>query len=129
MPKPLKETFLSRIWRLFVGVVFYNTVYWRRASDGLNPPKLSHDERQQRRPVRDINKIRPRSHPRARLDAQESSTTDVSVPRLSDAPLNLPPAAEPLPPRDEHSPGRIRKKKRKKHLRMRSDNIFSRWFG
>ncbi len=71
MNKPLQDTFWTRLKLLFRGIVFYNTIYWRRASDGLNPPKLSPVEREAYAPPRDLEVIKPRMKPRARLDSAE----------------------------------------------------------
>ena len=139
MAKPLKETFLSRVYRLFYGMVFYNTVYWRRASDGLQPPKLTRDERQQSRPVRDLAKIRPRSNPRARIEAVENGTPDVSVPLIvgsapREANLEVPPRERIVPQAEKATPtsqdlARFRKKKRRR-IRQHSERGFlSRLFG
>lgn len=140
MAKPLKETFFSRVYRLFYGMVFYNTIYWKRASDGLQPPKLSRDERLQNRPVRDLAKIRPRSNPRARLEAVENGTPDVSVPLIiGSAPrevdLQAPPQERIVPQVVEITPSvqaLVRSKKRKKRRRVRQHSergFLSRLFG
>jgi hypothetical protein len=50
------------------GMLFYNTIYWRRASDGLNPPKLTPEERKMHAPPKDLEVIKPRETPRARID-------------------------------------------------------------
>ncbi len=121
-------------------MVFYNTIYWRRASDGLQPPKLSRDERQQNRPVRDLAKIRPRANPRARLDAVEHGTPDVSVPLIvGSAPrqVSVEPGtvgeamrqAEQNTTVESPDPSRIKKKKRRRIRQHMEKGFLGRWFG
>ena len=50
------------------GLLFYNTVYWRRASDGLRPPRLTPAERKALAPAPIPEVIRPRANPRAHLE-------------------------------------------------------------
>jgi hypothetical protein len=54
--------------QLIRGLLFYNTVYWKRASDGLNPPRLTPEERKILAPPKDLEVIKPREKPRARID-------------------------------------------------------------
>jgi hypothetical protein len=87
--KPLKVTFWSRVKLLVRGLLFYNTVYWKRASDGLNPPKLTSEERKSYVPPKNPEVIRPRDKPRARLvEARRRQTQD----DLARWRLRLPPA-------------------------------------
>ena len=72
MHRPLREPIYLRLWRLIRGVFLYNTVYWRKASDGLNLPTLSAEERERQRPERNLEIIRPRVRPRAHLDAAQA---------------------------------------------------------
>ena len=69
MHRPLRVPFHLRVWHLVRGLLFYNTVYWRRASDGLNMPSLSMEERERQRPARNLEIIRPRMRPRAHIEA------------------------------------------------------------
>jgi hypothetical protein len=66
--KSLVDTRWTRFKELVRGLLFYNTVYWRRASDGLKPPKLTPEERRSLAPPKNLDVIRPRVKPRARLD-------------------------------------------------------------
>jgi hypothetical protein len=50
------------------GLLFYNTIYWRRASDGLKPPRLTSEQRRSLAPPKNLDVIKPRVKPRARLD-------------------------------------------------------------
>ena len=139
MAKPLKESFFSRVYRLFYGMVFYNTIYWRRASDGLQPTKLSRDERLQNRPVRDLAKIRPRANPRARIEAVENGTPDVSVPliigsaprlvNVDAVPEERVPAQPAIPTPDVRELTRFKKKKRRKLRQHSPRGILGRLFG
>ena len=104
MHRPLREPLYLRIWRLVRGVFLYNTVYWRRASDGLNMPTLSAEEREAQRPERNLEIIRPRMRPRARLDAAETPVVgdltagaEVYDP-LYEAQVSEPEIAPPPPP-------------------------------
>ena len=138
MPKPLKETFWSRVYRLFYGMVFYNTIYWRRASDGLQPPRLTRDERLLNRPPLDVRKIKPRANPRAKLETQEYGTPDVSVPLIQGAASKLSPGTPPAPvaftegEKVEATSGelvRTRKKKRRRIRQSSPKGFFERLFG
>ena len=73
MHRPLRDPLYSRIWALIRGLLFYNTVYWRRASDGLNMPSLTAEERERQRPERNPEIIRPRIYPRARIDVSQAA--------------------------------------------------------
>jgi hypothetical protein len=130
MSKPLRDTFLGRVLLFVRGIIFYNTVDWKRASDGLKPPRLSRSEREMRRPLRDLSAIKPREKPRAKSgtqgeadpvgglpqDAARKATAQIS-PRLpSISPLPL----EPLP--DAEADGTaVRKKRRRVRLQSRHD--------
>ncbi len=70
------------------GLLLYNTIYWRRASDGLNPPRLTPEERKNYAPPKDFDVIKPREKPRARLDevkrrqrAEEFAKVRLKLPR------------------------------------------------
>ena len=89
MLKPLELPWRVRLWHFIRGLLFYNTVYWKRASDDLNPPTLSREERRNYQPARNPEIIRPREHPRAKLGAARGG--QVSLPTIG----TLPPAPEP----------------------------------
>ncbi len=69
MHRPLRVPLHLRVWNLIKGILFYNTVYWQKASDGLNMPTLSREEREKARPAPDPEIIKPRDKPRSKLDA------------------------------------------------------------
>ena len=104
MLKPLELPWRVRFWQFLRGLVFYNTVYWRRASDDLNPPTLSREERLSHRPEPNAEIIRPREHPRAKIMAARGG--QVSLPLMGPPTLaesveqmqeSVPPPAEPVP--------------------------------
>lgn len=68
MHRPLREPFWSRVWRLIRGILFYNTVYWERASDAVKLPETDLAVREALRPERNLELIRPRAVPRANSD-------------------------------------------------------------
>lgn len=103
MHKPLDLPLRVRLWQFIRGLLFYNTVYWKRASDELTPPRLSRKDRQLYQPTRDLTIIRPRENPRAGLDSLESAPVSVpgavlppaaSRPVLPEKPVDI---APPLP--------------------------------
>jgi len=75
---------------LMRGLLFYNTVYWNRASDGLNPPKLSSIERELYAPPLDHDVIKPRGNPRAHIEIR-------AKPREIARTSSLPTAGQPVP--------------------------------
>ena len=104
MLKPLELPWRVRLWHFIRGLLFYNTVYWKRASDDLNPPSLSREERLNAQPARNLEIIRPREHPRAKIvaarGAQISLPTAGTLPpseraELVPEPVEAP--ADPLP--------------------------------
>ncbi len=99
MHRPLRVPFYLRLWQLVRGLLFYNTVYWRRASDGLNMPSLSAEERERQRPSRNLEIIRPRTRPRAHIEAamrgELSDPVDLTIPEQSAT--NAPPVELPVP--------------------------------
>ncbi len=84
MHRPLREPIHSRIWRLIRGLLFYNTVYWRRASDGLTMPTLTPEERERQRPARNLEIIKPRTRPRAHIEAARGG--EISNPQTLSSP-------------------------------------------
>lgn len=99
MHRPLRVPFHLRFWQLVRGLLFYNTVYWRRASDGLNMPSLSAEERERQRPARNLEIIRPRVRPRAHIEAAKrgelSDPTELAIPEPPVA--EAPPVEPPVP--------------------------------
>lgn len=98
MHRPLRVPFYLRLWNLIKGVLLYNTVDWEKASDGLNMPTLTREEREKKRPVANMEIIRPREKPRARIDdairgAQVSKPEPYT--QISD-PLPPPPLSSPV---------------------------------
>jgi len=79
--KPLELPWRVRLWHFIRGLLFYNTVYWKRASDGLRPTSLSREERRTHQPARNLEIIRPREHPRAKLSAARGG--QVSLPTVA----------------------------------------------
>ncbi len=120
-------------------MVFYNTIYWRRASDGFKPPKLTRDERLQSQPTRDLAVIKPRARPRARLDSAETASPEVSVPLIHGAnsragELERAQAAQPAQFSSERiipSSGELLKTRRKRRRNQlpHSKGFLARWFG
>ena len=90
MHRPLREPIYLRVWRLVCGVFLYNTVYWRRASDGLNMPSLTAEERERQRPERNMEIIKPRMRPRARLETVQEEAAPAANP-LAGAEISEPP--------------------------------------
>jgi hypothetical protein len=80
--KPLVDTRWTRFKLLIRGLLFYNTIYWRRASDGLNPPKLTLEQRRSLAPPKNLDVIKPRVKPRARLDEIRRQHTMEELSRL-----------------------------------------------
>ena len=70
MHRPLRVPYYLRVWNLIKGILFYNTWNWEKASDGLKMPSLSREERERSRPKADIEIIKPREKPRARLEVR-----------------------------------------------------------
>ena len=93
MHRPLETTFWMRFSRFIKGVFLYNTIYWKRASDDLQPKRMSREERASLRPVRDLNVIRPREKPRAAIELAK-----VVKPPANDWPEGKPPPFAPAPP-------------------------------
>lgn len=129
MPKIPKVTRWTRFIAFLRGILLYNTVYWTRASDGLKPPKATREERRQSRPVRDLNIIRPREKPRAKLETEGESVRKLAVPSLP------PVTATPTPSAASGAEQRVKVRKRRKHRRSgftsadSSGSIMSRIFG
>lgn len=126
MPKIPKVTRWTRFKDFLRGILLYNTVYWTRASDGLKPPKATREERRQNRPVRDLNIIKPREKPRAKLEPE-------GEPESRFVPVAAVPAAQaPKPVGPEK---RVKVRKRRKHRRAgftsmdSSGGVLNRIFG
>ncbi len=69
-----KETLWKRVKLLVRGMLLYNTIYWRRASDGLKPPKLTPAERKRYAPPLNLEVVKPRLNPKARLERRFDMT-------------------------------------------------------
>lgn len=101
-----------RFSRFLKGVFFYNTIYWKRASDDLDIRHMSREERSSLRPKRNLEIIRPRENPRpTNPETLLSLPPEVSEPTQSTA-------AEPPPSRaltgDEETVEVHRRKKRRR---------------
>ena len=142
MHRPLRVPLYLRLWHLIKGVLFYNTVYWDKASDGLKMPSMTRAERENKRPKADLEIIKPRDKPRARLDtfrgAQVSKpdyAPQVSDPAKPDE--NFPEADAQLQPeeiQDSVTPDgkyikRRRYKRRRAHGADGGNGFFRRVFG
>ena len=142
MHRPLRVPLLLRVWNLLKGLLFYNTWNWEKASDGLNLPKLSREEREQKRPKPDPEIIKPREKPRARLDlrrrasfSEGSYQTQVSDPLPVDyieqpktEESELTPPAESAGPEMEYIKRR-KYKKRRTSSATGGNSFFRRVFG
>jgi hypothetical protein len=105
-----KETLWKRVKLLVRGILLYNTIYWRRASDGLKPPKLTSAERKLYAPPKNLEVIKPRLNPKARLlRRQMARITPTYVPPANGGEMA---AGEALGPETL-----MRRRKRKKHRR------------
>lgn len=141
MHRPLRVPFYLRVWHLIKGVLFYNTVYWQKASDGLNMPTLSREERESIRPKANPEIVKPREKPRARLDTFRGAQVSKPdhLPQISD-PLSPSSdltdsrgAAEDLADGETSPHGRYVKRRRYKRRRtsgaMGGNGFFRRVFG
>ena len=72
--KSLKETRWTRFRTFLRGLLLYNTVYWRRASDGVdrNASRVGRMERQNKRPRVDPELLRPRTLSAIELRKEEA---------------------------------------------------------
>ena len=73
MHRPLRTPFYLRVGNLIKGLLFYNTWNWEKASDGLKLASISREERERNRPKADLEIIKPREQPRARIDSRKAS--------------------------------------------------------
>ena len=69
MHRPLRIPLHLRVWQWLKNLLLLNRNDWNKASDGLNMPTLTHEERERARPKPEQDLIRPREKPRARLDS------------------------------------------------------------
>ncbi len=141
MHRPLRVPFYLRVWNLIKGVLFYNTVYWQRASDGLNMPKLTREEREKSRPTANLEIIKPREKPRARLNTFRGAQVSkpFQEPQVSEPHLVGAPEPDPSPDQevtDEDVPAedavyvKRRKYKRRRVVGANGGNgFFRRVFG
>ncbi len=65
--KSLKVTFWTRTRDFLKDILLYGSVNWRRASDELQPPRLSPTERKMAMPTKNLEVIKPRHNPQAAL--------------------------------------------------------------
>ena len=101
--KTLQVTFWTRLWDLIKGMLLYGTVNWRRASDGLKPPKLTPHQRKIAMPSKNLDVIKPRENPQAALvkttpKKAPPKAWDVTVGAIVSDPL-LPPDEPPVLPK------------------------------
>ena len=141
MHRPLRVPLYLRVWNLVKGLLFYNTWNWEKASDGLNLPKLSREEREQKRPKADFEIIRPREKPRAKLEFRRKGRVEDSrylaqvseplpEPEIVSDPVELP-EQEPesvAQPSGEYVKRRKYKKRRASGVGVK-DGFFRRVFG
>lgn len=140
MHRPLREPIYLRFWNLIKGVLFYNTVYWQKASDNLNMPSLTRAERERLRPVANSEIIKPREKPRARLDTFRGAQISDPVQEIQEAnAADEPGTGEEIPDLEggatSHRPESGRYVKRRKYKRRRTggahggNGFFRRVFG
>ena len=104
--KTLQVTFWTRLRDLIKGMLLYGTVNWRRASDGLKPPKLTPQQRRVAMPSKNLDVIKPRENPQAALvktmpKKAPPKTWDVTAGAIVSDPL-LPPDEPPVSSRRFH---------------------------
>ena len=141
MHRPLRVPLYLRVWNLIKGLLFYNTWNWEKASDGLNLPRLSREEREQKRPRADLEIIKPREKPRAKLEVRRKTRIEdsryeaqVSEPlpdrEIPSEPLEM---SEPEPISPAHPSGEYVKRRKYKKRRTGSttggNGFFRRVFG
>ena len=82
--KSLKESRWTRFRAFLRGVLLYNTVYWRRASDEVDrsASRLGRTERERQRPRVDPELLRPRVRPTNEA-AETTSVTGTATPEES----------------------------------------------
>ena len=105
--KTLQVTFWTRLRDLVKGILLYGTVNWRRASDGLKPPKLTPHQRRIAMPSKNLDVIKPRENPQAALvkatpKKAPPKAWDVTAGAIVSDPL-LPPDEPPVPARRFHA--------------------------
>ena len=98
--KTLQDTFWTRFQDLIKGMLLYGTVNWRRASDGLKPPKLTALERKIAMPSKNLDVIKPRENPQAAL--VKTLPKKVTYPKVWDVTAGAI-VSDPLLPQDEPS--------------------------
>ena len=105
--KTLQVTFWTRLRDLFKGMLLYGTVNWRRASDGLKPPRLTPQQRRVAMPSKNLDVIKPRENPQAALVKTTPKKApprawDVTAGAIVSDPL-LPPDEPPVSPKRFHA--------------------------
>ena len=107
--KTLQDTFWTRFRDLIKGMLLYGTVNWRRASDGLKPPKLTPLERRIAMPSKNLDVIKPRENPQAALvktlpkKLPFPKAWDITAGAIVSDPL-LPTDEPPVAPKRFHAP-------------------------
>jgi hypothetical protein len=99
---------LKRFGAWLKQVVLLGRADWHRASDDVNPPRLSRTEREQLRPPFDLNIIKPRAFAgpeRVREEPAANGSLEAS------GPVALPPRPE-APSEFAAQPGRVRRRRR-----------------
>ena len=133
MHRPLRVPFHLRVWNLVKGLLFYNTVYWDKASDGLNMPSLTREEREQKRPRANLEIIKPRGKPRSKLDVQAARSNfeaQVSDPPATADSDEIAESRKDLPPPSEETyVKRRRYKRRRTNGAAGGNSFFRRVFG
>ena len=139
MHRPLRVPLYVRVWQFVKNLLVLNRVDWHKASDGLNMPTLSREERELRRPKADLEIIKPRDKPRARIDAFRGAQVSkpVQLSQVSEPPASLEESgtgqSKDQPTDSNHPEGQYIKRRRYKRRRTSSkaggDGFFHRVFG
>ena len=130
MNRPLETTFWMRLRQFLKGVFFYNTFYWRRASDDLEIHRMSREERASLRPKRNLEIIRPRERARAHVTnavlslppEYDERPTSALFPAAQISEPTAGPAAAPAPAIPDEG-GEVEIHRRKKRRRSRHSKV------
>ncbi len=96
-----------RLKRLIRGLLFYGTIDWARASDGLKAPPPRPAERSKLAPSRDLTIIKPRGKPLPRADEGKPVPLTPAKPLVAE-PVGLAPANGSLKRRKRHRHNGVR---------------------
>lgn len=99
---------LKRFWAWLKQVVLLGRADWHRASDDVNPPRLSRTEREQHRPPFDLNSIKPRAFAGPDRVREEPAANEPLEASSSPA---IPPGRE-APSEFVQQPARVRRRRR-----------------